>query len=95
MHNAHKHHKGVRIHLTHHEMANGKGFFDFLKTIASPVLSGLQGVAKEIFPDHANTIDAIRDGIRNTTGYGIKPKKTMFVHGGGGPEYFPGRRSLA
>ena len=50
LHHAHKHHKGARIHLTHHEMAHGSGFFDFLKTIASPVLSGLQSVAKEIFP---------------------------------------------
>ena len=62
-------------------MAHGEGFLDFLKTIASPVLSGLQGVAKEIFPGSAKTIDNIRDGIRTATGYGIR--KPLFVHDSG------------
>jgi len=44
--NSHRKGTGARICLTHHEMAHGEGFLDFLKTIASPVLSGLQGVAK-------------------------------------------------
>jgi len=89
---SHHHKKGCRLHLTHHEMAHGKGFFDFLKTIASPVLSGLQGVAKELFPGSAATIDGIRNGIRTATGYGLKPKKTMFAHAGG-PEHFPAQHA--
>jgi len=103
---AHRARKGSRIHLTHHELA-GSGFLDFLKTIASPVLSGLQGVAKEIFPSHAGTIDSIREGIRGATGYGLKPHKQMhsghamktaqhgFMNGQGmrGPQHFPGQES--
>jgi hypothetical protein len=102
LHNAHKKGTGARIHLTHHEMAHGSGFFDVLKTIASPVLSGLQGVAKELFPDHTQTIDNIRNGIRTATGYGLHSKKqnhrghpmhsdhSGFAHG---PEHFPGEMS--
>ena len=101
---AHRARKGSRIHLTHHELA-GSGFLDFIKTIASPVLSGLQGVAKEIFPSHAGTIDSIRNGIRTATGYGLKPRKQMhhghamnshgFSNGSGmhGPQHFPGEKS--
>ena len=82
--NSHRKGTGVRLHLTHHELAHGSGFLDFLKTIASPVLSGLQGVAKEIFPGSAKTIDSIRDTIRTATGYGIR--KPLFVHGSGPQE---------
>lgn len=71
LHHAHHHKKGVRIHLTHHEL-KASGFLDFLKKIASPVLSGIQGVAKEIAPQYADTIDSVRNGIRSATGYGVK-----------------------
>jgi hypothetical protein len=75
LHTAYRKGTGARIHLTHHEMAHGSGFFDVLKSIASPVLSGLQGVANELFPGHKNTINSIREGIRGATGYGLKPRK--------------------
>lgn len=71
---AHHGKRGTTIHITPHELA-GSGIFDTLKDIASkvasPVLSGLAGVAKEIFPDHSGTVDKIREGIRTATGYGI------------------------
>ena len=103
---SHKRGTGTRIHLTHHELS-GSGFLDFIKTIASPVLSGLQGVAKEILPQYAGTIDSIRNGIRGATGYGLKPHKQMhhghamhsehhgFYNGNGmhGPQHFPGKKS--
>jgi len=106
LHSAHKGHRGARVHITHHELA-GSGFLDFLKTIASPVLSGLQGVAKELLPSHAGTIDSIREGIRGATGYGLRPKKQMhhghsmhsehsgFAHGNGmrGPHHFPAHKT--
>lgn len=105
LHAAHKKGTGSRIHLTHHELA-GAGFLDVLKKVASPVLSGLQGVAKELFPSHANTIDSIREGIRGATGYGLKPRKQMhhghamktsqhgFMNGNGiHPQHFPGQES--
>lgn len=90
---AHKRKCGARIHMTSSEL-EGSGFMDFLKTIASPVLSGLQGVAKEIFPSHKGTIDSIREGIRGATGYGIKGKG-KFAPGGipAGPTYFPAQRA--
>lgn len=90
---AHKNRKGSRIHLTHHELA-GAGFMDFVKSVASPVLSGLQGVAKEIFPSHADTIDSIRNGIRAATGYGLKagPKKRGRKQIKG-PQHFPAQHS--
>lgn len=74
LHTAHRARKGARIHITHPELA-GSGFLDILKKVASPVLSGLQGVAKELFPSHAGTIDSIREGIRGATGYGIRTHK--------------------
>ena len=92
---AHKARKGARIHLTHHELA-GAGFLDVLKSVASPVLSGLAGVAGELFPSHKDTINKVREGVRTATGYGIKkhtkhhgkkkvaPKKMKFMHGGDG-----------
>jgi len=105
LHTAHRTRKGSRIHITHPELA-GSGFLDILKKVASPVLSGLQGVAKELFPSHAGTIDSIREGIRGATGYGIRTHKKKAIHhrapmhGKGGfmhagdefhsPEHFPG-----
>jgi hypothetical protein len=101
---AHKKGTGSRIHLTIDELS-GAGFMDILKKVASPVLSGLQGVAKELFPSHANTIDSVREGIRGATGYGLKPRKQMhkgramnshgFYNGNGmnTPQHFPGQES--
>ena len=99
---AHHAKRGVRLHLTTHEL-HGTGFLDILKKIASPVLSGLQGVAKEIFPSHAGTIDKIRNGIRTATGYGLKTRKQNhhgdamnshgFYNGNGVPHHFPGEKS--
>jgi hypothetical protein len=100
---AHKARKGARIHLTHHELA-GAGFLDVLKSVASPVLSGIAGVAGELFPSHKDTINKVREGVRTATGYGIKkhpkkksPKKVKFMHGGDGlhhyPHHYPGHRS--
>jgi hypothetical protein len=101
---AHKHGKGARIHLSHHEL-HGSGFLDILKKVASPVLSGLAGVAGELFPSHKDTINKVRQGIKDVTGYGLRPRKQMheghamhsnhhgFMHGdgiNGGPEHFPG-----
>ena len=71
--------KGVRLHLTAPEL-EGSGILDILKSIASPVLSGLAGVGKEIFPSHAGTIDKIREGIRTATGYGLN-SSNGFSHG--------------
>lgn len=96
---AHKARKGARIHLTHHELA-GAGFLDVLKSVASPVLSGLAGVAGELFPSHKDTINKVREGVRTATGYGIKkhtkhgkkkvaPKKMKFMHGGDGLHHYP------
>ena len=104
---AHKHHKGARIHITHHEL-HGAGFLDVIKKIASPVLSGLSAVAGEILPQYKDTIGKVREGIRTATGYGLKPKKQMhhgnamhseqhgFMHGDGihpGPKHFVGEHS--
>lgn len=79
LHTAHRARKGSRIHITHPELA-GSGFLDILKKVASPVLSGLQGVAKELFPSHAGTIDSIREGIRGATGYGIRGRPKKSIH---------------
>lgn len=100
---ANKNGKGARIHLTLAELS-GAGFMDILKKVASPVLSGLQGVAKELFPSHANTIDSIREGVRGATGYGLKQRKQMhkgipmnahgFYNGNGvAPKHFPNQKS--
>lgn len=74
---AYQQQRGTTIHVTPGELA-GAGFLDTLKDIASkvasPVISGLAGVAGEIFPDHKNTINKVREGIRSATGYGIKKK---------------------
>lgn len=70
--------KGVRLYLTAPEL-EGSGILDILKSVASPVLSGLAGVGKEIFPSHAGTIDKIREGIRTATGYGLN--SNGFSHG--------------
>lgn len=89
---AHKKGIGARIHMTAGEL-EGSGFMDILKKIASPVLSGLQGVASEIFPSHKGTIDSIREGIRGATGYGIKGKG-KFAPGNmpSGPSHFPAQK---
>ncbi len=94
---AHRGGRGARIHITHHELA-GSGFLDVLKKVASPVLSGLAGVAGELFPSHKDTINNVREGLRTATGYGIRTRKHS-MHGRGGfmhagdmqsPEHFPG-----
>jgi hypothetical protein len=105
--NAYKKGTGARIHLIESELS-GAGFMDILKKVASPVLSGLQGVAKELFPSHAETIDSVREGIRGATGYGLKPRKQMhkgkamktnnngFMEGHGimkGPQHYPGQKT--
>lgn len=104
---AHHGRKGARIHLTHHELA-GSGFLDVLKKVASPVISGLAGVAGEIFPSHKDTINKVREGIRSATGYGIRAKQMHkghpmhsahkgFSHGGAAhmrvPKHMPGYHS--
>ena len=71
---AHGQRRGVRVHITHPEM-HGTGFLDVLKGIASPVLSGLAGVAGELFPSHKDTINKVRQGIKDVTGYGIRHKR--------------------
>ncbi len=73
---AHKRRKGVRIHITLPEL-HGSGFLDFIKTIASPVLSGLAGVATELAPQYKDTIGKVREGIRVATGYGLRPPARM------------------
>lgn len=101
LHTAHRAGKGSRIHITHHELA-GSGFLDVLKSVASPVLSGLAGVAGELFPSHKGTISKVREGIRTATGYGLRShKKThkhheLFQHGAGYesehmPSHYPGQ----
>lgn len=101
---AHASRKGARVHITHHELA-GSGFMDVLKKVASPVLSGIAGVAGELFPSHKDTINKVREGIRGATGYGVRPKQMHqgrpmkssnkgFIHGGAvrfrGPEHAVG-----
>lgn len=76
LHAAHRARRGARIHITHAELA-GSGFLDILKKVASPVLSGLAGVAGELFPSHKDTINKVREGVRTATGYGLRPRKQM------------------
>ncbi len=80
---AYKNKKGTRIHLTPSEL-HGAGLWDTIKniasTVATPVLSGLAGAAKEIFPEYKGTIDKVREGVRSVTGYG-QTGVTGFSHG--------------
>ncbi len=80
---AYKNKKGTRIHLTPNEL-HGAGLWDTIKNIAgkvaSPLLSGLAGAAKEVFPDYSKTIDAVRGTVRDVTGYGMSGVKG-FSHG--------------
>ena len=90
--------RGARIYITHSELS-GSGFLDILKKVASPVISGIAGVAGELFPTHKETINKVREGVRSVTGYGIAGRKGRgglpgsFMHAGDdlqSPEHFPG-----
>lgn len=73
---AHKNKRGVRLHLTEHEMMHGTGFFDnvknFLKKNGTAILDTVGNVASAVAPEYKDIIQAGRQGIKNLTGYGHK-----------------------
>ncbi len=77
---AHRKKKSCRIHVMPHEL-HGSGLWDTIKGIAgqvaSPLLSGLAGAAKEVFPEYSNTIDKVRGAVRSVTGYGLKSNSSL------------------
>jgi len=86
---AHKHKKGVRLHLTPAE-CHGTGFFqdvgNFFKKNATPILDTLEKGATALFPEFSPLISGARQGIKAVTGKGLKTHKKHnphhLMHGG-------------
>lgn len=96
LHHAHRHRKGVRIHLSHEELT-GAGLLDFAKKAGTAISNGLQTVGRTIYnnrdkilpvlssvADIASTLNPeftpVRALAKDLTGYGLKHHHSHKTH---------------